>query len=176
MHKRSPFLIKTSWWLFLTGKHLCWSLFVVLNMAKFLRALILKNIWLRQLLKMCSWNWEKLKFIRSFNFTLKKSLLIFNINIRNKSKYLVFTSWLISQEVCIHIQYFFGVARNKLANTKYLELIKRRSKVQENNMSCERALNFDQWKTFSENYKPMRVWLWLVYKFTENYCRSRLFF
>ena len=124
---------------------------------------------------MCSWNWEKLKFIRSFNFTLKKSLLIFNINIRNKSKYLVFTSWLISQEVCIHIQYFFGVARNKLANTKYLELIKRRSKVQENNMSCERALNFDQWKTFSKNYKPMRVWLWLVYKFTENYCRLRLF-
>ena len=61
--------------------------------------------------------------------------------------------------------------------TKYLlELIKRRSKVQETNMSCERALNFDQWKTFSENYKPMRIWLWLVYKFTDNYCRSRLFF
>ena len=45
----------------------------------------------------------------------------------------------------------------------------------EKNLSCERALNFDQWKTFSENYKPMRVWLWLVYKFTENYCRSWLF-
>ena len=45
-------------------------------------------------------------------------------------------------------------------NDKYLpELIKRRSKVQEKNMSCERGLNFDQWKTFSENYKPMRVWL-----------------
>ena len=29
-------------------------------------------------------------------------------------------------------------------NTKYLELIKRRSKFQKNNMSCERALNFDQ--------------------------------
>ena len=42
-------------------------------------------------------------------------------------------------------------------------------------MSCERTLNFDQWKTFSENYKPMKVWLWLVYKFTENYCRLRLF-
>ena len=35
-------------------------------------------------------------------------------------------------------------------------------------MSCERGLNFDQWKTFSENSKPMRVWLLLVYKFTEN--------
>ena len=62
------------------------------------------------------------------------------------------------------------------SNNKYLlELIKRRSKVQENNMSCERGLNIDQWKAFSENYKPMRVWLWLVYKFTENHCRLRLF-
>ena len=38
-------------------------------------------------------------------------------------------------------------------------------------MSCECALNFDKWKTFSESYKPMRVWLWLVYKFTKNFCR-----
>ena len=28
-------------------------------------------------------------------------------------------------------------------------------------MSRERALKFAQWKVFSENYKPMRVWLWL---------------
>ena len=33
---------------------------------------------------------------------------------------------------------------SETSNTKYLELIKRRSKVQEKNMSCERALNFDQ--------------------------------
>ena len=33
-------------------------------------------------------------------------------------------------------------------NTKYLELIKRRSIVQEKYMSCERALNFDQSRTF----------------------------
>ena len=38
-------------------------------------------------------------------------------------------------------------------------------------MSCERALNFDQWKIFSENYKPMRR---LVYKFTENNCDLRI--
>ena len=37
-------------------------------------------------------------------------------------------------------------------------------------MSCERALNFDQWKSFSKNYKPTRVWLWFVCKFTENNC------
>ena len=55
-----------------------------------------------------------------------------------------------------------------------LELIERRSKVQENNMPCERASNFDQWKTFSVHYKPVRVWLWFVYKSTENHCRQRL--
>ena len=42
-------------------------------------------------------------------------------------------------------------------------------------MSCERALNFDQWKTFSENYKPITGWLWLLYKFTDNNYRLRLF-
>ena len=63
----------------------------------------------------------------------------------------------------------------KFLFTYNISLNKRRSKVQKKNMSCERALIFDQWKTFSENYKPMRVWLWLVYKFNENYCRSRLF-
>ena len=42
-------------------------------------------------------------------------------------------------------------------------------------MSCERALNFDQWKLFSEDYESMRVWLRLVHKFNMNYCRSRLF-
>ena len=57
----------------------------------------------------------------------------------------------------------------------YTKLIKRRSNVQEKNMSCERTLNFDQWKTFSENYKSTRVWLWLIYKFTENYYYWRLF-
>ena len=41
-----------------------------------------------------------------------------------------------------------------MRNKYLLELIKRRSKVQEKNMSYELALNFDQWKTFSENYKP----------------------
>ena len=54
------------------------------------------------------------------------------------------------------------------------ELIKRRSEVQKN-MSCKRAFHFDQWKTFSKNYRSVRVCLWLVYKFTENCCRLRLF-
>ena len=36
-------------------------------------------------------------------------------------------------------------------------------------------LNFDWWKTFCENYKPKRVWLWLLYKTTEINCSSWLF-
>ena len=68
-------------------------------------------------------------------------------------KIFVFISWLFSLKVFIHIQHFLAVVRKKLQTLT----IKRRSKVQENNMSCERALNFDQWKTFSENYKPMSL-------------------
>ena len=65
---------------------------------------------------------------------------------------------------------------SETSNTKYLELkSKEDQKLKKKNMSCERALNFDQWKTFSKNYKPMRVWLWLVYKFTKNRQIDRLF-
>ena len=39
--------------------------------------------------------------------------------------------------------------------TKYLELIKRRPKVQEKNTSCEHSLNLDQWKNFP---KIIRQW------------------
>ena len=70
---------------------------------------------------------------------------------------------------------FLWTTPSETSNTNYLELLKRRSKEQEKNMSCERVLNFDQLKTFSANYKPMRVWLWLVYNFTENCQIYRLF-
>ena len=95
-------------------------------------------------LRLCSWNWEKLKFTRSFNSTLKSRFL--QHQYQEQVKMFAFISWLVSHEACIHIQYFYCVART--LNTKYLELIKRRSKVQGKNMSCERALNFDQWRTF----------------------------
>ena len=58
----------------LTGKHLWCCLFLVLSIAKFLRAPILKNICVRLLLKTCSWKWEKLRFVRSFNLTLKNQV------------------------------------------------------------------------------------------------------
>ena len=57
----------------------------------------------------------------------------------------------------------------------YWARVKKKSKVQEKNISREPALNLDKWKTFSKNYKPMRVWLWFHYKFTVNNYRLRLF-
>ena len=70
-------------WL-LTDKHLCWSVNLILSIAKFLTAPILKNICELLLLKMCSWNHEKLKFIHSsFNFTFKKQ--VFSTSISEKS-------------------------------------------------------------------------------------------
>ena len=85
-------------------------------------------------------------------------------------KMFVYNSSLVSFEVCIHIQYFsmqWEINFIQSISTR-VNYIKRRSKVPEKNTSCGRALNFEQWKTFSENCKRMRVWLWFVYKFTEN--------
>ena len=48
-------------------------------------------------------------------------------------------------------------------------------KSSRNEHACEHALNFDHWKAFSENFKPMRVSFWFVYKFTKNYCFLWLF-
>ena len=55
-------------------------------------------------------------------------------------------SWLVSHEVYICIKYLFDM--------------------------WEMWTSFEFWpmKNISENYKPMRVWLWLAYRFTENYC------
>ena len=108
-------------------------------------------------------------FLGSFHFTFKNRF--FQYQYQKQVNMFVFISWLVSHEVWIHIQTIFLWCDN----TKYLELTKRRSKIQKNNMPCERALNFDQWKPSSGNYKPMRIWLWHLYKFTDNNCRSRLF-
>ena len=59
--------------------------------------------------------------------------------------------------MCICFMVFiYGIS---LMYKHLLELIKRILKVQEKNISCERALNFDQWKIFSESYKPLTVCL-----------------
>ena len=125
------------------------------------------------------WNLVSLFIIHSEQFRFIRNSIIWNARwhlLYQEIESLSFPidiSWLVSHEVCIHVQYFFDVVRNKLELLNVL--IKRRSKVHEKNMSCERTSIFHQWKTFSENYKPMRVWFWLVYKFTENFCPSWLF-
>ena len=52
VRKSTNMLTSINMWLLLTRKHLCWSLFLILSIAKFFRALILKNIYKRLLLKM----------------------------------------------------------------------------------------------------------------------------
>ena len=111
-------------WLLLTGNHLCWSLFLILSIAKFLRAIILKNICEQLLLKLCSWNWENL-FIMSFNFTFKYRF--FQHQYQNQVHFGI--SWLVSHEVCIYTQYFFGVVRNKLQTKVDLKFKKRNCHV-----------------------------------------------
>ena len=114
---------------------------------------------------------EKLKIAdNEFQFYIKITGF-FNISIRNKWKcislfFYFMTGFLWSLDS--HIIF--------LCISILLGLIKRRSKAQEKNISCQRALNFDQLKKNSGNYKPMRVSLWLAYKFTENYCRLRIVF
>ena len=78
----------------------------------------------------------------------------------SENVYLRFYFILVSFGVCVHVQYFSNAVRNKTWNKKYLlKLIKRRSNVHEKNKSHERrALSFDQWKWFYENYKPMVRW------------------
>ena len=143
---------------------------------------------------MWPWNWEKTKIaLKKFE---QVKMFVF-ISWKKQVKMLVFISWLVAFGVCIHrynisvrtpreltpckISHICRCAFKRSSNIRLwamlyvLELIKGRSKVQEKNMSSERGLNFDQWKMFSENYKPMRVWLWFDYKFTENYRRLRLF-
>ena len=99
----------------------------------------------------------------------KKGVLIlhlkkqdFSTSILETSSWLVFHDWFPMK---------FVFTNN--ISLVWWEINKIISKLQEKKMSCEHALNFDQWKTFSENYKPMRVRLWLVYKFTENQTQKR---
>ena len=78
--------------------------------------------------------------------------------------------------VCTCVQYFFDVVRNQTLNGKYLlDFTQRRSSVHEKDISGKHALKFGQWTTFSENYKLIRVWLWLAYKITKNISCSQLF-
>ena len=74
-------------------QHKC---FPLMRFAKLSKTPILKNIWERLLLKMCSWNWEKLNFIiRSFNFTLKNRFFQYQYQKKVHDRYfmIVHISW-----------------------------------------------------------------------------------
>ena len=100
---------------------------------------------------------NKIKFIH--NFTLKNRFLH---QYQKQMNMFVFISWLVSYEV--FFRYNISVVWWEINPKHWI------SKEDQKKM-----WNFDQWKTFPKNYKPMRIWLCLVCKFTENYCRSRLF-
>lgn len=71
-----------------------------------------------------------------------------------------FRIWLLNINIwdmrqCIH--HFFHVVRSQTSKKKnLLELIKRRSRVHEENLSRDCALKLDQWLTFFENYKSIK--------------------
>ena len=75
--------------------------------------------------------------LSSFNFTLKNSFFQHQYQKQVKMFYFMIGSlWgLYSHTIFLWC-----------GSTKYLQSIKRRSKVQKNNMSCKRALNLDQRK------------------------------
>ena len=97
-----------------------------------------------------------------------------NIKIRNKWKCLfLLHGWFPSEFVFI---YNISLMWWEINSKQYYWVNRKKIKsLRKEYVISERALNFDQRKAISENYQPMKVGLWVVYKFTENYCRLRLF-
>ena len=92
-----------------TAKHLCWRLFLIHNIVKFLIEPILKNICERLLLTM---------FMTNVNTKWKQDFLT-SVSEINENVYLfAFISSLVSVTVCIYIQYFFDV--EDVVRNKYL--------------------------------------------------------
>ena len=86
-------------------QHLCCSLLLILNIVNILRAAVLKDIWERLLLKMRSWNWEKLKnFDKKFNSKLKNMIFSTSESEISENAYLyALVWWLVSFRLWIHI-------------------------------------------------------------------------
>ena len=64
---------------------------------------------------------------------------------------------------------------SEISNTKYLKLIEKISRVQEKNIHVSVLWALTNEKRNSKKLKPMRVWLWLVYKYTKNCQIYRLY-
>ena len=123
------------------------------------------------------WNWEKSKITYKEFWIYIKNRFLTSIS-RNKLKCLfLFHDWFPIKFVftCNIFGMLWEIYSEHLISTR---LNQKKIKSCRKKMSCERALNFEQCKTFYESYKPVRVWLWLVRKLlkhTENYFRLRLF-
>ena len=95
----------------------------------------------------------------------------FNINIWDKWKCISLCLYFMIRYNTFLIQWEL-IYKQKTSTRVNQKKIKN---LQNEYVMWERALDFNQWKTFFEDYKPMRIWLWLVLKFTENNCGLQLF-
>ena len=82
---------------------------------------------------------------------------------------LVFISLFVSSGVCI-----YACSGNQISNIS-IRVNQKNIRSSSKEYVTRAALNFDNWKTFSENYEPIRAWLWLIKKLAENYCHLGLF-
>ena len=98
-----------------------------------------------------------------------------NHRLREVKMYISLFYFAICFRWSIRTVFYLCSVKSNLEQKFLLKLIKRRSKVHEKNMPRQRALNFDYRKTFFESYQPIRIWLCLVYKITENNYYSQLF-
>ena len=77
----------------------------------------------------------------------------------------------VSFEIWFYARCSLDPVRNQTSNIIYLlQSFQRKSKVHLRNRW--RSLNFDQWKTFSKNYKAKKIF---VYTITKNKSRWRVF-
>ena len=85
--------------------------------------------------------------------------------------------------VCIHMKFVFTcnislvwweISCKQWISTRVNQKKIKCSRKEHVTWTCMKS-TFWSMKRISENYKPKRVWLWFVYKFTNNYCRLWLF-
>ena len=131
-----------------TEKYLCWSPFLIQNIAKPPRAL-----W-KTSTNACFWNCvhetEKIKIVHTefwlYVKEISENLCFYFMKETSENScfyFMIGFPWILYLDTI-----FLWCDEKKTSNNKcLLELIKRKSKDQEKNMSCECDLNFDQWKT-----------------------------
>ena len=114
-----------------------------------------------------------------FNLVLKTWILQHQDLRQVKMHLFVFISLFVFCGICsLHKSiYFYDVVRKNFKQkiSTRVNQKKIKSTSEDENTSSGNTLNSDHWKTFLENCKPIRVWLWLVHKIVGNNCCSGLF-